>query len=61
MGFTELDTAAPITVAYAYSDYPVNTPSDPASTFSIHDNLGHPVFDLSVAKNADFAAKVEEL
>jgi hypothetical protein len=61
MGFTELDPAAPIAVAYAYSNNPVDTPSDETSNFGIHDNLGHPVFDLAVAKNADFASKVEEL
>jgi hypothetical protein len=48
-------------LAYAYSNTPVDHPDDEASTFSIHDSLGHPVYDLSVAKNADFAAKLERL
>jgi len=60
-GFTELDPAYQSTMAFAYSNTPVDTPGDEASNFGIHDSLGHPIFDLSKAKNADFAAKVEKL
>lgn len=60
-GYTELDPSAQSTFAFAYSDTPVDTPSDPASTFTIHDSLGHPVYDLSVAQNADFSTIVDAL
>lgn len=53
-GYTELDPAYQTTFAFAYSDSPVETPSDPASGFGIHDSLGHPIYDLAVAQNADF-------
>ncbi|KAK3303109.1 uncharacterized protein B0T15DRAFT_263669 [Chaetomium strumarium] len=61
MGYTELDPAYDTTMAYAYSNTPVDTPGDETSTFSIHDSLGHPIYDLAAAKNADFAAKVANL
>jgi hypothetical protein len=61
MGYTELDPAYDATMAYAYSNTPVDTPADETSTFSIHDSLGHPIYDLAAAKNADFAAKVAKL
>ncbi|KAK4158840.1 hypothetical protein QBC43DRAFT_138833 [Cladorrhinum sp. PSN259] len=62
IGFTEIDPEYDSTLAYAYSDHPVDTPSDPASSFGIHDSLGHPVYALGTqAKNADFATKVASL
>ena len=61
IGFTQLDPAYQTTLAFAYSDTPVDTPEDVESTFGIHDSLGHPIYDLAVAKNADFDAKVEAL
>ncbi|KAK4187060.1 hypothetical protein QBC35DRAFT_250457 [Podospora australis] len=62
IGYTEIDPEYDSTLAYAYSDYPVDEPSDPSSTFGIHDSLGHPVFALGTqARNADFEAKVATL
>ncbi|KAK4643125.1 hypothetical protein QC761_409760 [Podospora bellae-mahoneyi] len=62
IGFTELDPEYDSTLAFAYGDYPVDTPEDPSSTFGIHDSLGHPVFSLGTqAKNADFTSKIEQL
>ncbi|KAG7286400.1 hypothetical protein NEMBOFW57_008709 [Staphylotrichum longicolle] len=61
MGYTELDPQYQSTMAFAYANTPVDTPADEASTFGIHDSLGHPIYDLAVAKNADFAAKVAAL
>ncbi|KAK3991557.1 hypothetical protein QBC44DRAFT_51043 [Cladorrhinum sp. PSN332] len=62
IGFTEIDPEYDSTLAYAYSDHPVDTPGDETSSFGIHDSLGHPVYALgSQAKNADFAAKVASL
>jgi hypothetical protein len=60
-GYTEIDPSAQTTVAFAYSDTPVDTPADPASNFGIHDSLGHPIYDLATGKNADFAEKVAGL
>ena len=48
-------------MAFAYANTPVDTPADEASTFNIHESLGHPIYDLMTGKNADFAAKVEKL
>ncbi|KAK3682085.1 hypothetical protein B0T22DRAFT_275498 [Podospora appendiculata] len=59
-GFSTLDPSAQTTMAYAYSNSPVDTPSSETSSFGIHDSLGHPIFDLSEGKNADFAAKVKK-
>ncbi|KAL2178209.1 uncharacterized protein P884DRAFT_298869 [Thermothelomyces heterothallicus CBS 202.75] len=53
-GYTELDPAYQTTFAFAYSETPVETPSDPASNFGIHDSLGHPIYDLATAQNANF-------
>ena len=61
MGYTEIDPSAQTTVAFAYSNTPVDTPADPASNFGIHDSLGHPIYDLATGKNADFAEKVAAL
>lgn len=60
-GYTDLDPTAQATMAYAYSNTPVDTPADETSSFSIHQSLGHPVYDLSVGRNANFAAKVNKL
>jgi hypothetical protein len=61
MGYTELDPQYHTTMAFAYSNTPVDTPGDEATTFGIHESLGHPIYDLAAGKNADFAAKVEKL
>lgn len=61
IGFTELDPAYHSTMAFAYSNYPVDTPADEESNFGIHESLGHPIYDLATAKNTDFDAKVAEL
>ncbi|GAB1316189.1 Cellobiose dehydrogenase cytochrome domain-containing protein [Madurella fahalii] len=61
IGFTELDPAFQSTMAFAYSNMPVDTPGDEESNFGIHDSLGHPIYDLATGMNADFAAKIAEL
>ena len=61
MGFTTIDVSSEVTFGYAYSSNPVDAPDDAESSFAIHDGVGHPIFDLSVAKNEDFAAKVAAL
>ncbi|KAK0615741.1 hypothetical protein B0T17DRAFT_592458 [Bombardia bombarda] len=53
IGVTTIDPQYQNTMAYAYSDHPVDTPADVASSFGIHDSLGHPIFDLAVGKNKD--------
>ena len=60
-GYTDIDPSSDISLAFAYGNTPVDTPKDEATTFGIHDSLGHPVYRLSDAKNADFAAKVTKL
>jgi hypothetical protein len=61
VGYTELDPAYDVSMAFAYANNPVDTPGDEESTFGIHDSLGHPVYSLATGKNADFAAKVAKL
>lgn len=61
MGFSNIDPEYQTTLAYAYGNTKVDTPADMESTFGIHDSLGHPIYDLAVAKNADFAKKVAAL
>lgn len=61
IGYTEIDPEVDTSMAFAYANTPVDTPSDEATTFGIHESLGHPVFGLAPAKNADFAAKVAKL
>ncbi|KAJ4361228.1 hypothetical protein N0V85_009426 [Neurospora sp. IMI 360204] len=61
IGISNIDPAYQTTLAYAYGNTKVDTPADVQSTFSIHDSLGHPIYDLAVAKNADFAKKVAAL
>ncbi len=61
VGYTELDPAYDVSMAFAYANNPVDTPGDEESTFGIHDSLGHPVYSLAAGKNADFAAKVAKL
>lgn len=58
MGYTEVDVSQEVTFGYAFSSNPVDAPEDAESSFAIHDGVGHPIFDLSVAKNDDFAVKV---
>lgn len=48
-------------MAYAYSDMPVDTPSDEETSFGIHLSLGHPIYDLATGANADFEAKIADL
>ncbi|KAL2265948.1 hypothetical protein VTJ83DRAFT_5300 [Remersonia thermophila] len=61
IGYTELDPDRQTIMAYAWSNYPVDAPEDASSTFAIHQSLGHPIYDLTVAKNADFEAKIQAL
>lgn len=61
VGFAEIEPEAHYTFGYAYSNTQVDTPSDIESSFGIHDSIGHPIYDLEVARNAGFAAKVAEL
>ncbi|EAA31321.2 iron reductase domain protein [Neurospora crassa] len=56
-----IDPEYQTTLAYAYGNTKVDTPADVQSTFGIHDSLGHPIYDLAVAKNKDFAEKVAAL
>ncbi|KAK0707607.1 hypothetical protein B0H67DRAFT_318540 [Lasiosphaeris hirsuta] len=61
MGFTEIDPQYHTTFGFAYGNTPVDTPSSYSTSFGIHDSIGHPIFDLEVAKNAGFEAKVAAL
>lgn len=61
IGVTAIDPREHVTMAFAYSNNPVDTPSSQESSFGIHDSLGHPIFDLQTGKNADLAAKVAKL
>ncbi|KAK3942610.1 hypothetical protein QBC46DRAFT_283506 [Diplogelasinospora grovesii] len=60
-GVTTIDPKIQNTIAFAYSNTPVDTPADAGSSFGIHDSIGHPVFDLSVAENKNFTAAVAKL
>ncbi|CAK7218270.1 hypothetical protein SBRCBS47491_003453 [Sporothrix bragantina] len=57
-GITAIDPTAQGTLAFAYAAAPVTAPANNASTFSIHDLIGHWIHDFSVASNADFNATV---
>jgi len=48
-----LSASAPL--AWASSSKPVTTPADPASSFSVHDNKAKFTFDLTAAKQDNFA------
>ncbi|KAK3316644.1 hypothetical protein B0H66DRAFT_625985 [Apodospora peruviana] len=61
IGKTNIDPQYQTTMAFAYSNNPVDTPASPESSFGIHDSLGHPIFDLMTGKNADFGAKITKL
>jgi hypothetical protein len=62
IGYTELEALAEeTTFGFAYGNHPVDTPSSIDSTFAIHDSIGHPVYNLAVAMNADFETKVASL
>ncbi|KAM7183910.1 hypothetical protein V8F20_012433 [Naviculisporaceae sp. PSN 640] len=61
IGVTAIDPQYDATMAFAFSNNPVDTPESVDSSFGIHDSLGHPIFDLKTGQNADFAAKVEQL
>lgn len=60
-GYGALDPTTQQSMAYAYSNTAVDTPADEASTFSIHNGIGHPVYNLTQGKNTNFAAKVSRL
>ncbi|KIH91027.1 hypothetical protein SPBR_02004 [Sporothrix brasiliensis 5110] len=57
-GVTSIDPKAQGSLAFAYAAAPVTTPSNNASSFSIHDLIGHWIHDFSAASNADFNATV---
>lgn len=40
--------------AFAFSSVPVDDPTDPDTTFGIHDRVGHWIHNLDNAKSADF-------
>ncbi|KAK8859017.1 actin-domain-containing protein [Apiospora arundinis] len=50
-----VDASQEARFAYAFSANPVATPSDNATTFTIHDGVGHWYHDLPGAKSASFA------
>lgn len=53
------NTAAPL--AWAASSKPVAKPSDPSSSFSIHDSKAQFKFDLTAAKATGFEAAIKPL
>lgn len=58
IGITQMDPTNQNFMAFAYSNVPVDEPTNPDSTFGIHDLIGHWVEDLSQGANPDFAALV---
>ncbi|KAK1754278.1 hypothetical protein QBC47DRAFT_40676 [Echria macrotheca] len=60
-GITEIDPTQQVTFGFAYSSNQVDHPADIESSFGIHDSTGHPIFELAVAKNDNFAATVAKL
>jgi len=62
IGYQGIDPTYEATFAYAYTEpeHPVERPDDPTSPFGVHDSLGHPRYDLTVARNADFEQKVAQ-
>lgn len=62
IGYTEIEAnAEETTFGFAYGNHPVDDPKNKDSGFAIHDSIGHPIYNLAVAKNADFEAKVATL
>ena len=57
-GITSIDPAAQGALAFAFSATPVKAPSNNASSFSIHDLVGHWTHDFSASANDDFNATV---
>ncbi|EPE08559.1 cbd9-like protein [Ophiostoma piceae UAMH 11346] len=57
-GITSIDPTAKGSLAFAFATAPVTAPSNNASSFSIHDVVGHWTHDFSVAANDDFNATV---
>jgi hypothetical protein len=58
IGITNLNPNGQNPLALAYSANPVDTPSSNASSFSIHDGVGHWYHDFATAKNKNFASLV---
>ncbi|KAM7210053.1 hypothetical protein V8F06_014564, partial [Rhypophila decipiens] len=62
IGYTEIDASAEeTTFSFAYGNHLVNNPASADSTFAIHDGIGHPIYNLAVATNDGFEAKVAAL
>lgn len=61
IGFTELDPTVDVPFGFAFSNNHVDDPSNVESPFGIHESIGHPIFNLQVAKNDDFEAKIAKL
>ncbi|KAH9883458.1 putative iron reductase domain protein [Xylariomycetidae sp. FL2044] len=51
---TYLNGAGDANFAYGYSTTPVEDPTDPETSFSIHDTVGHWIHDLAGARSEDF-------
>lgn len=49
-----MDASQEARFAYAFAEAPVAAPADNASSFSIHDGVGHWYHDLPAAKSASF-------
>ncbi len=57
-GITTLGATAQQSLAFGYSATPVDTPSNNASSFSIHDMVGHWLHDFSSGVNTAFNATI---
>ena len=57
-GIQTLEQKGQNQIAFAWSSVPVDKPADNSSSFGIHDSIGHPIFDFSVAANKNFDALV---
>ncbi len=57
-GITSIDPTSAGTLAFAYAAAPVTAPSNNASSFSIHDLIGHWIHDFPAAVNANYGALV---
>ncbi len=60
VGITTLDPKAQNPIAFAWSGVPVDKPADNSSSFTIHDSIGHPIFDFGPAANKNFDALVKK-
>ncbi|KAJ9142467.1 CBD9-like protein [Pleurostoma richardsiae] len=57
-GYTALDPTQSVAFAFAFSMTPPENPTDGASSFSIHDQVGHWIHDLTQGSNPSFASIV---